>query len=72
VSWDPDRIGPTAADAHEVVRSTHCLEKVNKLSAVDWEKRPDSPWMRSQAGFAGQGPLFETLKDWIFLNKVPV
>jgi DGQHR domain-containing protein len=47
------------------------IEKVQRLDAVDWRKDESNPWMRAQAGFAGQIPLYETLKDWVLLNKLP-
>ncbi len=36
------------------------------LSEVDWEKREDNPWMRSQAGFAGQKELYELLYQLVY------
>lgn len=42
-----------------------------KLDAVDWEKRDDNPWMRSQAGFAGQKDLYEVLYHWVYSDSEP-
>jgi DGQHR domain-containing protein len=48
------------------------MEKlVAKLSAVDWEKREDNPWMSSGAGFAGQKVLHQQLFDLVFFDKLP-
>lgn len=47
----------------------YVLDKVTKLSAVDWTKSDENPWMRAQAGFAGRDRLYETLKDWVLLGK---
>jgi hypothetical protein len=47
------------------------LSKVARLDAVDWRKDEANPWMRAQAGFAGQIPLYETLRDWVLMNRVP-
>lgn len=35
--------------------------EVEKIGVVDWEKRDDNPWVRSQAGFAGQRDLYGAL-----------
>jgi DGQHR domain-containing protein len=43
----------------------------NKLVEVDWEKRPDNPWMASQAGFAGQKDLYELLHALVYNDKRP-
>jgi hypothetical protein len=32
----------------------------------DWEKRVNSPWIRSQAGFAGQSELYEALDGLVY------
>jgi hypothetical protein len=45
--------------------------EVSKLSEVDWEKREGNPWMRSQAGFAGQKELYGILIDLVYLGKRP-
>jgi hypothetical protein len=42
-----------------------------KLSDVDWEKRQDNAWMRSQAGFAGQKDLYTTLYRLVYLDREP-
>jgi len=44
---------------------------VAKLVEVDWEKRSDNPWMRSQAGFAGQRELFEILHALVYSDVRP-
>lgn len=44
---------------------------VSKLGNVDWEKRPNNPWMASQAGFAGQKDLYEILYNLVYLDKQP-
>lgn len=44
---------------------------VSKLSEVDWEKRPNNPWMRSQAGFAGQKELYTMLYNLVYLDEKP-
>jgi DGQHR domain-containing protein len=43
----------------------------SKLMEVDWEKRDDNPWMRSQAGFAGQKDLYEMLHALVYNDKHP-
>lgn len=44
---------------------------VSKLGAVDWEKRPNNPWMASQAGFAGQKDLYDVLYRLVYLDEAP-
>lgn len=44
---------------------------VDKLTAVDWEKREGNPWMRSQAGFAGQKELYLALHRWVYSEERP-
>lgn len=44
---------------------------VDKLTAVDWEKRDRNPWMRSQAGFAGQKELYLALHRWVYSDEKP-
>lgn len=44
---------------------------VSKLGAVDWEKREDNPWMRSSAGFAGMGVLYDMLYKLVYLDRAP-
>ena len=43
----------------------------SKLSEVDWEKRQSNPWMRSQAGFAGQKDLYTVLFRLVYLDEKP-
>jgi DGQHR domain-containing protein len=42
-----------------------------RLVEVDWEKREDNPWMRSQAGFAGQKDLYEMLHGLVYSDLRP-
>jgi len=42
-----------------------------KLGQVDWEKEPNNPWMRSQAGFAGQKELYSMLYNLVFNDIAP-
>jgi DGQHR domain-containing protein len=44
---------------------------VAKLVEVDWEKNPTNPWMRSQAGFAGQKELYEVLYAFVYSDIRP-
>lgn len=44
---------------------------VEKLSAVNWERDDKNPWMRSQAGFAGQKVLYTMLHEFVYLDKEP-
>lgn len=46
-------------------------ELVDKLTDVDWEKSPDNPWMRSQAGFAGQKDLYNLLYKLVYNDVAP-
>jgi hypothetical protein len=46
-------------------------ELVERLSEVDWLKSQSNPWMRSQAGFAGQKELYGMLHDLVYLDKKP-
>ena len=39
---------------------------------VNWKKEEGNPWMRSQAGFAGQKELYEVLHLWVYNDKEPV
>jgi DGQHR domain-containing protein len=47
------------------------VELVSKLSEVDWIKDDRNPWMRSQAGFAGQKVLYEVLHGLVYLDQYP-
>lgn len=51
--------------------STQLDHMVEKLVDVDWEKHLDNPWMRSQAGFAGQKELYELLYALVYADKRP-
>jgi hypothetical protein len=42
-----------------------------KMVEVDWEKRADNPWMRSQAGFAGQKEMYLMLHGLVFSDQRP-
>lgn len=44
---------------------------ISRLGAVDWEKRPNNPWMAPQAGFAGQKELYELLYNLVYLDQYP-
>lgn len=44
---------------------------VSKLGAVDWEKGDRNPWMRGQAGFAGQKELYDVLYNLVYLDHQP-
>lgn len=55
-------------DSHEAAKLD---ELVSRLVEVDWDKRPDNPWMRSQAGFAGQKELYEVLHALVYSGKKP-
>jgi len=44
---------------------------ISKLGAVDWEKGDRNPWMRGQAGFAGQKELYEVLYNLVYLDQLP-
>ncbi|MGO4490482.1 DGQHR domain-containing protein [Arthrobacter sp. 2YAF22_2] len=46
-------------------------DMTSKLGAVDWEKGDHNPWMRGQAGFAGQKELYETLYNLVYLDQQP-
>lgn len=46
-------------------------DMISKLGAVDWEKGDDNPWMRGQAGFAGQKELYEVLYNLVYLDQQP-
>jgi len=37
----------------------------------DWEKADNNPWMKSQAGFAGQKDLYEGLYQWVYSGVRP-
>lgn len=44
---------------------------VSRLSAVDWEKRRDNPWVVTGAGFAGANDLYKLLFQLVYLDKEP-
>ena len=46
-------------------------ELTSKLMEVNWKKEEGNPWMRSQAGFAGQKDLYEVLHQWVYNDKEP-
>jgi DGQHR domain-containing protein len=47
-------------------------ELTSKLMEVNWKKEERNPWMRSQAGFAGQKDLYEVLHQWVYNDREPV
>jgi DGQHR domain-containing protein len=47
-------------------RSSRMQDLVDRLADVDWEKREDNDWMRSQAGFAGQKELYLLLYQHVY------
>ncbi len=46
-------------------------ELTAKLMEVNWKKEEGNPWMRSQAGFAGQKDLYEILHQWVYNDNEP-
>lgn len=44
---------------------------VSRLSQVDWEKRPDNPWVSTSAGFAGASGLYKMLFSLVYLDREP-
>lgn len=44
---------------------------VSRLGAVDWEKRPDNPWVSTSAGFAGASGLYKMLFSLVYLDAPP-
>ncbi len=42
-----------------------------KLADVNWAKDAANPWMRSQAGFAGQKDLYEMLYRLVYMDERP-
>ena len=47
-------------------------ELITKLIDVDWDKtKASNPWMRSQAGFAGQKELYEALYRLVYSDIEP-
>lgn len=46
-------------------------ELVDRLTEVNWEKSPTNPWMRSQAGFAGQKDLYMLLYNLAYNEAAP-
>lgn len=51
--------------------ATRLEDLVDKLVAVDWEKRPGNEWMASQAGFAGQKDLYRMLHRLAYSDERP-
>jgi hypothetical protein len=39
----------------------YIAQEVEKIAEVNWQKVDDNPWVRSQAGFAGQRELHDAL-----------
>ena len=50
---------------------TSMTDLISRLGVVDWEKRPNNPWMAPQAGFAGQKELYEMLYNLVYLDVSP-
>jgi DGQHR domain-containing protein len=46
-------------------------KKMDPLRHVDWEKSPENPYMRSQAGFAGQAELYGVLYKVVYQKEDP-
>jgi hypothetical protein len=44
---------------------------VSRLGQVDWEKKPDNPWVATSAGFAGASLLYQLLYALVYLDKSP-
>jgi DGQHR domain-containing protein len=66
------KLGEDIIKSHIDSGKTDKLEElVTKLEDVDWEKRPNNPWMRSQAGFAGQRELYEALHALVYSDARP-
>lgn len=66
------KLGKDILEAQVISREEDTLEAlVGRLSEVDWEKDKDNPWMRSQAGFAGQKDMYSMLYDLVFSNIRP-
>ena len=66
------KLGKDILEAQVISRDEDTLEAlVGRLSEVDWEKRKDNPWMRSQAGFAGQKGMYSMLYDLVFSGIRP-
>jgi len=66
------RLGQDIIRTHLDSGAKDTLERlIQKLAEVDWEKAPHNPWMRSQAGFAGQKELYEILYAWVYSDTAP-
>lgn len=66
------KLGKVILEAQVISLSESTLEDlVGRLSEVDWEKRKDNPWMKSQAGFAGQREMYSMLYDLVFSGIRP-
>ena len=66
------KLGKDIMTSHLESKDENVLEELTaKLADVDWEKRDDNPWMRSQAGFAGQKELYEVLYNYVYNGETP-
>jgi len=66
------KLGKDILESQVISRDEDTLELlVSTLREVDWEKRKDNPWMRSQAGFAGQKEMYTMLYDLVFSGIRP-
>lgn len=48
-----------------------CADLVSRLGVVDWEKKPDNPFVATSAGFAGASGLYKILFALVYLDKEP-
>jgi len=64
------KLGKDIITSHIESQGTDKLSELTaKLSAVDWEKREDNLWMRSQAGLAGQKEPYEVLYNLVYSDR---
>jgi len=66
------RLGKDIVQTHIDSGKSHKIDELaGKLVEVDWEKDPKNPWMRSQAGFAGQKEMYLMLHGLVYSGKKP-
>jgi DGQHR domain-containing protein len=66
------KLGMSIIGSHIEAPSGNKIEELTaKLDAVNWEKAEDNPWMKSQAGFAGQKDLYQVLYAWVYSDISP-
>jgi hypothetical protein len=66
------RLGKEIVQTHIDSGKPHKIDElVAKLVEVDWKKEPTNPWMRSQAGFAGQKEMYQMLYGLVYQGKKP-